>query len=79
MAKKPKRLPRDVNARAHAIGRIATGETEVPEESAKATAGRKGGVKGGAARANKLSAGRRAEIARKAAQKRWRKTDDSEV
>jgi hypothetical protein len=77
--RKPKKLPRDVNARAFAIGQIATGEVDLPEESEKAKAGRKGGVKGGAARAKKLSAGRRAEIARKAAQKRWQKTNDSEV
>jgi hypothetical protein len=29
----PKKLPRDVNSRANAIGKIATGETVVPEES----------------------------------------------
>jgi len=43
-----KKLPRDVNARAHAIGEIATGAVEVPDESAKATSGRKSGQKGGA-------------------------------
>jgi hypothetical protein len=76
MPKKPKRLPRDVNSRAFAIGQIATGEVEVPEESAKAMAGRKGGQKGGVARANKLSAERRAEIARVAARKRWQESED---
>jgi hypothetical protein len=47
----PKKLPRDVNSRANAIGKIATGETVLPEESAMATGGRKGGAKGGKARA----------------------------
>jgi len=38
-------LPRDANARAFAIGEIATGSVAVPDESAKGTAGRKGGQK----------------------------------
>jgi hypothetical protein len=72
MAKhQPKKLPRDVNSRANAIGKIATGETVLPQESAKAVSGRKGGQKGGNARAQKLSAQRRADIARAAARKRW--------
>ena len=37
MTKRPKKLPRDVNARAVAIGKIATGSVELPEESAKAS------------------------------------------
>jgi hypothetical protein len=35
--------------------------------------GRKGGVKGGKARAQKLTAGERSEIARRAAKARWTK------
>lgn len=75
MAKKPKKLPRDVNARAHAIGEIATGQAEAIEESAKAKAGRKGGLKGGQARADKLSDAERRAIAKKAAEARWVKHD----
>jgi hypothetical protein len=72
MAKhQPKKLPRDVNSRANAIGKIATGETVLPEESAKAASGRKGGEKGGSARAKKLSDAERRAIAQKAAQARW--------
>jgi hypothetical protein len=73
MQKRPakKKLPRDVNARAFAIGELATGNAESNTESPKAEAGRKGGIKGGSARAQKLSAQRRAEIARAAARKRW--------
>ena len=48
-----------------------------PEKSIKNPAavalGRLGGLKGGKARANKLSSERRKEIARKAAQARWGK------
>jgi hypothetical protein len=74
MAKhQPKKLPRDVNSRANAIGKIATGETVLAEESAKATAGRKGGAKGGNARAAKLTKNRRSAIAKKAAETRWTK------
>jgi hypothetical protein len=66
MQKRPakKKHSRDVNARAFAIGELATGNAKVAEEPPKADAGRKGGLKGGNARAKKLSAQRRAEIAR---------------
>jgi hypothetical protein len=61
---------------------IASGEIEdrerTPEEqgkSAKAVArGTAGGAKGGAARAAKLTPAQRAEIARVAAQARWKKS-----
>lgn len=53
----------------------ATGEaprTDPPEKDPAAVAlGRKGGLKGGKARAEKLTAEERAESARKAAQARW--------
>ena len=42
-----------------------------PDESSAQRSGRKGGLKGGKVRAEKLSAERRSEIARKAAQARW--------
>jgi hypothetical protein len=73
--KKKAKLPRDVNSRAVAIGKIATGETVLPEESAKAAAGRKGGNKGGNARAAKLTEAQRKAIAKKAAAARWIKQD----
>jgi hypothetical protein len=73
MQKRPakKKLPRDVNARAFAIGELATGNAE--PESAKAQAGRKGGLKGGSARAAKMTKAQRSAIARRAAQTRWAK------
>ncbi len=76
--KKTKR-PTDLNQRAKSIVDIATGEdTEIikEEDAIKKTAvllGRKGGLKGGKARANSLSPKRRSEIAKQAAAKRWGK------
>lgn len=75
MSKKPNR-PRDTNQLAKRIVDISTGEVEEsPEESGKdpnaVALGRKGGLKGGKARAEKLTAKRRKEIAQKAAQTRW--------
>jgi hypothetical protein len=73
---RPKKLPRDPMQRAKAIGDLATGLVE-PEPSRvspqAAEARRKGGVKGGAARAAKLTPDERADIARAAAHARWKK------
>ena len=49
----------------------ATGETSAPAPSKKQESGRKGGLKGGASRAAKLTPEQRSEIAKKAAQGRW--------
>lgn len=43
------------------------------KDPAAVTLGRKGGIKGGPARAAKMTAEERAESARKAAQARWKK------
>jgi len=51
-----------------------TSAAEVTNHSAAVTLGRLGGKKGGVARARKLSAKRRSQIARKAANARWSKT-----
>lgn len=68
--------PRDFNKRALEIVQEATGErekTEPPKKNPHAVAlGRLGGKKGGKARAAKLTAEQRSEIARKAARARWR-------
>jgi hypothetical protein len=63
---------KDINETAFDVVRRATGELPEPVESAKAKAGRKGGQKGGASRAEALTAEQRSEIARKAAAARWR-------
>jgi hypothetical protein len=80
MAKKPIH-PRDTNQLAKSIVDIVTAErgekVDPPTDEVKAAAaalGRLGGLKGGKARAKSLSAKRRSEIAKKAAQKRWGKT-----
>lgn len=78
MAKKPIR-PRDTNQLAKSIVDLATGEIDpIPKEDsgknpAAVALGRLGGLKGGKARAAKLSARKRSEIAKKAAAKRWGK------
>ena len=74
MTKPPKR-PRDPNQLARSIVDIATGDEpeRAPEPSPMGALGREGGLKGGKARAAALSPERRAEIAKKAADKRWAK------
>jgi hypothetical protein len=69
----PKR-PRDVNQLAKMIVDIATGgiDEEMPEITVKQKAGRLGGLKGGKARKDALTPEQRSEIARKAAQTRWK-------
>jgi len=72
--------PTDINQRAKSIVDIATGEvTETPEQidelkAAASALGRKGGLKGGKARAESLTSKRRSEIAKKAAKARWHKS-----
>ena len=64
--------PADVIGNAVHVMRIATGEIEEAEINKKSSAGRLGGKKGGAARAQSMTPERRAEIAKKAAAKRWK-------
>lgn len=71
MAKRPAR-PRDPNQLAKLILDIATGEAENSKPLAPKAGQRKGGLKGGKARAKGLSAARRKAIAQKAARARWR-------
>ena len=67
--------PADVIGAAVKVMRVATGEEPDDREDAPApTPGQKLGKLGGAARARKLTAEQRAEIARKAAAKRWART-----
>jgi hypothetical protein len=80
----PKR-PRDFNSRAFESVAILTGtaepqppaaEPEDPLRAAAAALGRRGGLKGGKARAAKLTPEERSEIARKAAAARWNKGNE---
>ena len=77
MPKGPKgqKRPADVVSNATKVARIATGEEQ--EDMPKATSERSAaarvlGQKGGEARAKALTAKKRSEIAKKAAEKRWR-------
>jgi len=71
--------PTDINQRAKSIVDIATGETEdnLKEKDlvklAASAMGRKGGLKGGKARAKALTKAQRSEIAKKGAAARWGK------
>jgi hypothetical protein len=66
--------PADTVANAIRVAKILTGEIEEDMgDSGKDKAAQALGKKGGAARRDKLSPERRAEIARTAAEKRWRK------
>lgn len=70
------KLPTDTNKKAKSIVDIATGESEeiVSGKNPAAVAlGRLGGLKGGKARAEKLSSKKRSAIAKKAAAARWKK------
>ncbi len=74
------RRPRDSNQLGKLIVDITTGEVEdTPEDDGKNAAavelGRKGGLKGGKARAESMTAGQRSEAAKRAAQARWSKPD----
>ena len=62
--------PRDVNVLAAGIIEQVTGDDKNPHAVAL---GRLGGLKGGAARAKKLTPEQRSEAARKAARARWGK------
>jgi hypothetical protein len=69
--------PKDANVLAFNIVQMATGQVEKPGEKnhAAVTLGRLSGLKGGKAPATTLTPERRAEIAKKAAERRWAKQD----
>ena len=79
MPDRSRKRPRDLNALAKSIVDDATAEEprpqaeERPKNAAAVELGRMGGLKGGRARADKLSAEERSRIARKAASARWTK------
>jgi len=70
-------MPRDLNLLASKIADMATNELlqQEPEQQKNphAVAGRLGGLKGGKARAEVLTAEERSAIARKAVRARWAK------
>ena len=72
--------PADVIGNAVKVMRIATGEEqeEIEADDGKDKAAQSLGRRGGAARAKNMTPERRAEIARKAANTRWRRQGRSE-
>jgi hypothetical protein len=81
---KKEKLPSDFSKKARRVVELATGENltqnsqkptkeEHHKNPAAVALGRLGGLKGGKARANKLSPEKRKEIAKKAAEVRWKK------
>jgi hypothetical protein len=78
MPDRSRKRPTDKNLLAKSIVDQATGNAppEKPEDEGKDPAavslGRRGGLKGGKARAKSLTAEQRSAIAKKAAQKRWK-------
>jgi hypothetical protein len=73
MPDRSRKRPTDVNELAKQLVDEATGEA-LPDEGkdpAAVALGRKGGLKGGRARAAKMTPEERAESARKAARARW--------
>ena len=78
MRRSSKPLPKDPNKLAYEIVQLSTEEPEQPKERSPiseylAQIGRKGGLKGGPARAKKLSPRKRKKIAQEAAKARWDK------
>ena len=84
MPKRSGKKPRDPNQLAKAIVDEAAGQdqdkpedNQVGKNPAAVALGRLGGKKGGPARAKKLTAEQRREIARKAAKARWSSQSES--
>ena len=78
MPDRSRKRPTDPNELARQIVDEATGEAppfdpDAGKDPAAVALGRKGGLEGGKARAEKMTAEQRAEAARKAAQARWAK------
>lgn len=79
MPDRSRKRPSDVNELARQLVDEATGEApsvdpDAGKDPAAVALGRKGGLKGGKARAAKMTPEQRAASARKAAQARWRKS-----
>lgn len=82
MPKRSRKHPADTNRLAFSVVQESIGEApeeEIAPEDEKDPAavalGRKGGLKGGKARAAKMTKEERSEAARKAAKARWEKSD----
>jgi hypothetical protein len=82
MPDRSRKRPRDLNELAASIVQDATDEDapapdpDAGKDPAAVALGRRGGLKGGRARADKLTPEQRSEIARRAARKRWGSVPD---
>lgn len=79
MPDRSSKRPRDVNSLAKFITDVATGrfpEITAGKDPAAMALGRKGGIKGGKARAEKLSKAERIRIAKLGASARWKQQKD---
>lgn len=81
MPKRSSKPQKDTQQLARKVLDSVVPDAEKPAEPKKNPAavalGRLGGLKGGKARAEKLTAKKRSEIAKKAAQARWKRAKDS--
>lgn len=80
MPERSSKRPRDVNELAKRLVDEATGDAEAfdpaaGKDPAAVSLGRRGGLKGGRARADRMTPEQRQEAARKAALARWSKPD----
>jgi hypothetical protein len=74
MAKKRVKRPRDPNQLAKQVVDIATGQLEDGSVEVDTSAQKRGGEKGGAARASSMTPEQREKIAKLAAEARWKKS-----
>lgn len=77
MPDRSRKRPADINKRAKSIVDLATGSAPDPDEGkdpAAVALGRRGGLKGGKARAESLTPKERSASAKKAARARWQKS-----
>jgi hypothetical protein len=77
VSSRPPKRPRDLNQWAKHMVDLATGaasesDPDADKNPSAVAKGRKGGLKGGKARAERLGGAQRSEIARKAANTRWK-------
>ncbi|MGZ4339374.1 MAG: histone H1 [Gaiellaceae bacterium] len=83
MPDRSRKRPKDANELGKLIVDLATGNAEEPAEEAESkdpaavALGRRGGLKGGKARAAKMTPEQRSEAAKKAAAARWHKPTDA--
>ena len=82
MPDRSRKRPRDPNQLGKLIVDIATGEVDEPDTPAEeknpaaVELGRKGGLKGGKARAAKMTPEERSEAAKRAARARWNRLNE---